>query len=463
MQLSRSKRNDAGTSRTDSFNLNRLLSGGSNRAAGGTRKDSRAPGIYPVAKSQRGVDIARVPSDRLTRSPGSPSSGRSVIPISRYQQPTVIPTDSLRRRPTAEAAVGLPPHPQALPQGRSPRRTPPLIHAIRLLILGVGIGAIAGTLLSIFDPASQSTGEISQMTMQGSIAEQPSDTKPNVLSRLLPDGAMSAPQRSQEMMALKSTLQTLLAQNPHLTAGVSLVELDTGAYVDLNATTPLPAASTVKVPVLVAFLEAVDAGTVRLDEMLTMEQGDVAVGSGEMQYQAVGTQLSALETAEMMITISDNTATNMLIRRLGGVEVLNQRFQNWGLSQTVLRNWLADLEGTNITTSQDLTNLLIRVSQGELLSLRSRDRLMEIMQGTVAESLIPAGVADQQAVIAHKTGTLDNMVGDTGIVDMPNGKRFVVTVLVQRPTDDESAPELIRQICDAAYQYLNQSSGLTSQ
>ncbi|NJN87895.1 MAG: serine hydrolase [Leptolyngbyaceae cyanobacterium SL_7_1] len=348
-------------------------------------------------------------------------------------------------------------------QGRSVRRrVPPMVHAVRLLILGVGVGAIAGTFLSIFNPASQSTADISQMTLQGSIANPAKGESPPMLSRLLPGGSHSATlQRSQELGALRSTLQSLLTQNPHLTAGISLVDLDTGAYVDLNATTSLPAASTIKVPVLVAFLQAVDAGTLRLDEMLTMEAADVAEGSGEMQYQAVGTQYSALETAEMMITISDNTATNMLIRRLGGAVVLNQRFQSWGMRQTVLNNPLADLDGTNTTSSQDLTNLLMVISQGELLSLRSRDRLMEIMQGTVADSLIPAGVGDQRAVIAHKTGTLDHMVGDTGIVDMPNGKRFIVTVLVQRPIDDESAPELIRQVCTTVYQYLGQSAVLT--
>lgn len=425
------------------------------------REGSRTAGSYPVAKSQRNSTISRVPAEtQLTRPIARPPhNGRSVIPISRYQTPTVVPTESGRFRRPAGSIAGAP---EPVPtQGRSGRRrVPPVIHAVRLLILGVGVGAITGTFLSIFDPASQSTPDISQMTMQGSVANPANESSP-MLSRLIGGSNTATLQRTQEIVALKSSLQSLLSQNPHLTAGVSVVDLDTGAYVDLNATTRLPAASTIKVPVLVAFLQAVDAGTVRLDEVLTMEAGDLAEGSGEMQYQAIGTQFSALETAEMMITISDNTATNMLIRRLGGMVALNQQFQSWGLRQTVFHHPLADLEGTNTTSSEDLTNLLMRVSQGELLSLRSRDRLMEIMQATVADSLIPAGVGDQRAVIAHKTGTLDHLVGDTGIVDMPNGKRFIVTVLVQRPIDDESAAELIRQACSTVYQYLGQSAVVT--
>ena len=77
-----------------------------------------------------------------------------------------------------------------------------------------------------------------------------------------------------------------------------------------------------------------------------------------MQFQDPGKQFTALETATKMITISDNTATNMLIERLGGAEALNQRFREWGLTQTAIRNVLPDLEGTNTTSAKDLAYLL---------------------------------------------------------------------------------------------------------
>jgi len=188
--------------------------------------------------------------------------------------------------------------------------------------------------------------------------------------------------------------------------------------------------------------------------MLTMEQKHIGGGSGEMQYQPVGTQYSALETATNMIMISDNTATNMLIDRMGGAAALNQRFRSWGLANSEIRNPLPDLKGTNTTSPKDLSDLLIRVSQGELLSLRSRDRLLEIMRKTVTDTLLPQGL-DPGAVIAHKTGTIDSSVGDAGLIDMPSGKRYAITVLVLRPTDDHRAQELIRRISRATYQYLN--------
>jgi beta-lactamase class A len=260
---------------------------------------------------------------------------------------------------------------------------------------------------------------------------------------------------SQELTPLATTIRGLTAQYPGLTLGMFLIDLDNGHYIDLNSGSTFAAASMIKVPILVAFLQDVDAGKIRLDEMLTMQQGDVASESGDMQYQPVGTQYTALETAFKMITISDNTATNMLIARLGGAEQLNQRFRAWGLTNTMIRNPLPDVKGTNTTTPKELSGLLAMVTQGDLLSLRSRDRLLDIMRSTVTNSLLPAGLPPE-VIIAHKTGNINAVIGDTGMVDMPSGKRYIISVIVQRSTDDGRAQELIRQISHEVYQSLSQ-------
>ncbi|MDX2216738.1 MAG: serine hydrolase [Oculatellaceae cyanobacterium bins.114] len=342
------------------------------------------------------------------------------------------------------------------PQRRSRRNPSVLLYVTRLLILGIGVGAIAGTILSVWNPASRERPDSQP------VAGSPLNSAENIsnpgMSRDLTPGAISplpvALKLNQPIAPLATTVQSLTAQYPGLSPGVFLVDLDTGAYLDLNGGSIFSAASTIKVPILVAFLQDVDAGKIRLDEMLTMQQADVTSGSGELQDQPVGSQYTALDVAIKMITISDNTATNMLITRLGGAEALNQRFRTWGLTSTQIRRPLADLEGRNTTSPKDLTGLLALVSQGDLLSLRSRDRMFDIMQGTQANSLLPSAL-EPGATIAHKTGTIDTMVGDTGIVDMPNGKRFIITVVVQRPVDDERASDLIRQISREVYQYFN--------
>jgi len=179
----------------------------------------------------------------------------------------------------------------------------------------------------------------------------------------------------------------------------------------------------------------------------------MATGSGTLQTQPLGTQISALQAATMMITISDNTATNLLIERLGGVEVLNRQFRQLGLKNTSLSALLPDLEGTNTTTAADLVTVLGQVEMGKDLSRRSRDRFFNILWRTQNRTLLPQGLGEE-ARIAHKTGDIQSMLGDAGIIDLVNGQRYVLAVLVNRQTpNDPAAQEQIQQISQAIYQF----------
>jgi len=309
---------------------------------------------------------------------------------------------------------------------------------------------IAGTLLSTWNPASRVTAGSSQTAIAAKslsggqqAAGRPSSTPPMPL-RL-----------GTEILNLKSQVQALASPNTALAPGFFLIDLDTNNYVNLNGTAVFPAASTIKVPVLVAFFQDVDAGKIRLDEQLEMRPELIGSGSGDMQYQPPGTKFSALETAFKMIVISDNTATNMLIARLGGAAALNQRFQSWGLTATAIQNPLPDLQGTNTTSPRDLANLMAWVNQGDLVSMRSRDRMLDIMRKTVTDTLLPRGLGEG-ATIAHKTGDIGTLIGDVGLVDMPSGKRYVIATLVKRPFNDEQGSELIRRISQVTYRFLAQ-------
>jgi beta-lactamase class A len=174
-----------------------------------------------------------------------------------------------------------------------------------------------------------------------------------------------------------------------------------------------------------------------------------------MQYQPTGSKFTALDTATSMITVSDNTATNMLIDRLGGAAALNQRFQTWGLSSTLLQTPLPDVGGTNTTSAKDMALVLSQLQDGKLVSMKSRDRMLDILRRTENNTLLPKGLG-QGAAIAHKTGTLGSLVADVGMIDMPNGKRYLAAVLVQRPRDDERAATLIQQISRVSYQAFSQ-------
>jgi len=314
-----------------------------------------------------------------------------------------------------------------------------ILYIVRLLIVGVGMGAIVGTVLSVLDPANRiitTSAPQSNSNVVRSSQPQPTQT---------PSGAVSSLYLSQEIIPLKNAVQNLANTNPNLTPGVFLIDLDTGNYVDVNGSASFPAASTIKLPVLIAFFQDVDAGKIHLDEMLTMQQDIIAGGSGTLQYKPAGTQYAALEVATKMITISDNTATNMLIARLGGMDALNQRFRTWGLTNTTIRNQLPDLQGTNTTSPKELGNLMAIVSQGNLVSMPSRDLMLDILRRTQRDTLLPSGLGTG-ARIYHKTGDIGTMLADTGLIVVPTGKRYIAAVMVQRPNNDPRAEKLISSI-----------------
>ncbi|MEA5602985.1 serine hydrolase [Nostoc sp. UHCC 0252] len=260
----------------------------------------------------------------------------------------------------------------------------------------------------------------------------------------------------QEMQVISSQIRTLLASYKSLNPGIFFLDLDTGNYIDINGEKRFAAASTIKFPLLVALFQEIDAGRIKLTDKLVMRR-DLRVGeAGTMKYKPVGTKFSVLQTATLMMTISDNTATNMVLDRLGGTARVNQRFRSWGLQNTAMQNLLPDIPGKNTTSSKDLVRLAALVSNNRLLSPNSRSQVLGIMRRVKTNSLLPAGIG-KGATIAHKTGTLRFIIGDAGIIEMPNGKSYLAGILVQRPNHDRKAGDFVREVSRRVYNYLSQT------
>lgn len=333
-----------------------------------------------------------------------------------------------------------------------PRAPRSVLYLMRLLILGVGVAAIAGTLLAALSPAKQASRTSEPLPA----ALSPADSGRGLTAGRLPQQVTDL-QLSSELTRFKAQVEQLVTLTPGLTPSIFALDLDSGHYLDLQGSQALPAASTIKVPILVAFLQQVDGGTLALNQTLALQETQIASGSGTLANEAVGSEYSALEVASRMIINSDNTATNMIIDALGGMEVLNQKFAEWGLTATVLRNPLPDLEGTNTTSTRDLAMLMALVDQGGLLSPRSRDRLLNIMQRTANRSLIPTGIGNQDGtIVANKTGDIATLLGDVALVDTANGHRYALALLVQRPDNDGRASELIRRLTEITHTEINQ-------
>jgi beta-lactamase class A len=257
----------------------------------------------------------------------------------------------------------------------------------------------------------------------------------------------------KEMTLLKQQINSLIDKYDYLSPGMFFMEVDTGNYLDINGEKSFPAASTIKLPILMALFQAVDTGKVRLDETLTVRRDLIAGGSGTLQNSR-GAKLSVLQTATKMISISDNTATNMIIDRLGGKTVLNSKFISWGLRKTTIRYMLGDFKGKNTTSPADLVRLSASIAKHQLISEASRSKVLDILNQTENRKLLPAGLG-KGAAIAHKTGTLGRLIGDAGIIEMPNGKLYLAGIFVKRSFNDLRARDFVQQVSKLTYNYIN--------
>jgi len=259
---------------------------------------------------------------------------------------------------------------------------------------------------------------------------------------------------TNDLPQLRSQVQDLIDRYSFLRSGMFFVDLQTGGYLDINGEEVFSAASTIKLPILVAFLQDLDAGKVSLNETLMMREDLIASGSGTMQDEPVNSRFSAQETLDKMITISDNTATNMIIDRLGGIDRLNERFRSWGLQNTVMHDWLGDFSGTNTTSAKDLVRLLAMINQGHLISDSSRAQAMDLLHRTTTRTLLPAGLG-AGATIADKTGDIGFLIGDAGIIETPSGRQYLAGIFVERPYDDVRGRDFIRLVSQQVYGYWN--------
>lgn len=315
--------------------------------------------------------------------------------------------------------------------------------AVYALTITIGLSTIFGSLISMASSFQATEPQNKPKTAKVAVNNQ---------NKAKLDSLLAIASLGKEIDRLKSNLEKLAAKYPDLEPEMFVVDLDTRGFVNIKSKVAISSASTIKLPILVAFFQDVDRGIIKLEERLVMTKDVIAQGSGNMQHESPGTRFTALDTASRMMTISDNTATNMLIKRMGGMKKLNERFITMGLTTTKLRNPLPDLTGTNTTSSADLGNLLVKIDGGKLISLRSRDRLLYIMRNIVRDTLLPQGL-ESGAIIAHKTGDIKSVLGDVGIIDMPSGKRYIASFLVKRPDNSPQAKEFIQQASRTTYQF----------
>ena len=237
---------------------------------------------------------------------------------------------------------------------------------------------------------------------------------------------------TNEMSGLKSQLEGLMAQYPMIKPAIYVWEYENGKFVDINGDSLYSAASIIKLPVLIRLFKSIEAKQMTIYDDMLLTNYYQSPGSGNLQYAQTGRKYSLDQLAKTMIQDSDNTSTNMIMAKLGGMDDINAGLRDWGISKTYVRTWLPDLTGTNKTTAKDMAKLLYNLDNPGFLNINSREYIIDYMSHVKNNRLIAAGLGDG-ALFVHKTGDIGTMLGDAGIVYAQNGKKYIVVILANRP------------------------------
>ena len=198
----------------------------------------------------------------------------------------------------------------------------------------------------------------------------------------------------------------------------------------------MPAASTIKIPVMVEVFRQLELGRFDLTRRLTLLGSDKDYGSGDLCYEAAGTTFTVDDLLMKMIDISDNTATNMLIR-LVGRRSINSTMYGLGLAHTLLTtdvrtdSWA--VRQSLRTSPQDMVRLLALMAKRQLVDDWSSNEMISILEDDQINTLLPEPLPVDVA-IAHKTGSFFDTLNDAGIVYEEDAPYVIAVMTTHLPS-----------------------------
>ncbi len=253
---------------------------------------------------------------------------------------------------------------------------------------------------------------------------------------------------------LQTQLSTMSLRAPGHVA-MEVQDLDTGITSSVNPSASMPAASTIKIPVMVEVFRQLALGNFDLNTTLTLTQSDKDSGSGSISAEPSGRTYSVSRLLTAMITVSDNTATNMLIRLVGRSNI-NLEMTSLGLEHTKLSDYIRSSSGSIRralrTSPADMVALLTAMAHERLIDAWSSRQMILILSGQRHNGLLPAPLPAGIA-IAHKTGTLHDTLNDVGIV-YADSEPYVIAVMTTNLPTLSSGRRFIRSVSKVAYDAL---------
>jgi beta-lactamase class A len=235
--------------------------------------------------------------------------------------------------------------------------------------------------------------------------------------------------------------------------GVAIKDLSNEHTLLLNADEVFPTASTIKIAILAEFYRQLQQGKLKFDELYTLRKADLVGGSGIAEALTPGaTRLTLRDVAALMVSVSDNSMTNVLIERVG-MENVNSLLDALGLTHTRLRRKMMDVKAAgegreNLATPRELMGLLEALFRGKVLNKEMTEDFFRLLS-VHKESYLPHELPEDLR-IANKPGELEGVRNDCGVV--LNGARpYVICVMATYLRRERNGGDAIVRISGETY------------
>ncbi len=255
--------------------------------------------------------------------------------------------------------------------------------------------------------------------------------------------AQQRPQPPTGLARLESNIQRI-TRSVNATWGIYIKCIETGDEIAINADRQMDTMSVIKVPLMAEAFRQIDAGKFSLSDRITLTDAAKRPGTGVIRSLDPGAVLTIKDLLTLMIIVSDNTATDLIYDKVGGVEPVNRLMAEWGLNSIrapgTAEAWFKALRAASsaeafhreaahpfgLSSPRDMGRLLERIEKGEAVSRKASDAMLEIMRGQVYSSRLPRFVTGYR--LPHKTGDFMPYIGnDVGILESPQ-RRVVIAV-----------------------------------
>src|SRR6266404_6133428 len=260
--------------------------------------------------------------------------------------------------------------------------------------------------------------------------------------------ATSVAQAPNKQQVLWQKLEASIAEvdrNLDGVLGVAIEDLTTGQKFLLHADEVFPQASSIKIAVLAELYHQAQTGKLKLNDVYTVQASDLVPDSDIMGGLTPGvTRITLRDLATMMVAVSDNSATNVLIDRVG-MENVDGLMTSLGLTRTRLRRKMMDLKAAsegreNISTPGEMMILLENLYRGKVLNRPMTDDFFKLLSTKKMDSWISRDLPEDLK-IADKPGSLEGVRNDSGVMFLDNRPYIVcvMTTFLRRERDGEEA------------------------